>query len=345
MMTFASTFRGLSEFDESPYARQVATLYGTEHHEFDLTPNLVEALPRIVWHADEPFAISSALPLYFLAQLARQHVKVVLTGDGGDEVFAGYTWRHADFQEGGPGRRWRRLARRLLRGLAGRRGPVEAVSKGSGARDDRYVRSFSCYQDSELDGLLTGDAAERVRRAWAGNITQRYYDRFTSADELRRKLYTDLKSTLVSEMLTKVDRMTMASGLEARVPFLDHHLVEWAFQIPSGYKMRGREGKLVVKKAMERYLPSELLYRPKHGFNVPMPVWMRGELREFVQDSLSEETVKRRGLFRPDRVARLVQDHLAGRTDASNKILVLLMMELWFERFVDRRAELYPAGA
>jgi asparagine synthase (glutamine-hydrolysing) len=345
MMTFVSTFRGLSEFDESPYARQVATLYGTEHHEFDLTPNLVEALPRIVWHADEPFAISSALPLYFLAKLARQHVKVVLTGDGGDEVFAGYTWRHADFQEGGPGRRWRRLARRLLRGLTGRRGPVETMSEGSGVRDDRYVRSFSCYQDSELDGLLTGDTAERVRRVWAGNITQRYYDQFTNADQLRRKLYTDLKSTLVSEMLTKVDRMTMASGLEARVPFLDHHLVEWAFRIPSAHKMRDREGKLLVKKAMEQYLPSELLYRPKHGFNVPMPVWMRQELREFVQDSLAEETVRRRGLFRPDRVTRLVQDHLTGRAEASNKILVLLMMELWFERFVDRRAELYPAGA
>ena len=348
MMTFASTFRGHAEFDESPYARQVASLYRTEHHEFDLTPNLVEALPRIVWHADEPFAISSALPLYFLAQLARQHVKVVLTGDGGDEVFAGYTWRHVHFPEAGAGllRRWRRLARRLLNGLTGRGGPMDAVGpRPSTGRDDRYVRSFCCYQDEELDGLLTDEAAARVRRAWVGNITQRYYDQFADADQLRRKLYTDVKSTLVSEMLTKVDRMTMASGLEARVPFLDHHLLEWAFQIPSGYKMRGREGKLVVKKAMERYLPSELLYRPKHGFNVPMPVWMRGELREFVQDSLAEETVKRRGLFRPDRVTRLVQDHLAGRTDASNRILVLLMMELWFERFVDRRAELYPAGA
>jgi asparagine synthase (glutamine-hydrolysing) len=109
--------------------------------------------------------------------------------------------------------------------------------------------------------------------------------------------------------------------------------------------MRGREGKLVVKKAMEQYLPSELLYRPKHGFNVPMSVWMRRELREFVRDSLAEETVRRRGLFRPDRVTRLVGDHLDGRTEASNKILVLLMIELWFERFVDRRAESYPAGA
>ena len=348
MMSFASTFRGLSEFDESPYARQVAALYGTEHHEFDLTPNLVEALPRIVWHADEPFAISSALPLYFLAQLARQHVKVVLTGDGGDEVFAGYTWRHVDFGEvgAGPAARWRRLARRLLDGLTGRHGPARAAVEGSSAgRDERYVHSFCCYQDEELGGLLTSAAAERVRRAWADNITQRYYDRFTNADQLRRKLYADLKSTLVSEMLTKVDRMTMASGLEARVPFLDHHLVEWAFQIPSVHKMRDREGKLLVKKAMERHLPSELLYRPKHGFNVPMPVWMRRELREFVRDNLAEETVRRRGLFRPDRVTRLVQDHLAGRTEASNKILVLLMMELWFERFVDRRAELYPAGA
>ena len=348
MMSFASTFRGLSEFDESPYARQVAALYGTEHHEFDLTPNLVEALPRIVWHADEPFAISSALPLYFLAQLARQHVKVVLTGDGGDEVFAGYTWRHVDFGEvgAGPAARWRRLARRLLDGLTGRHGPARAAVEGSSAgRDERYVHSFCCYQDEELGGLLTSAAAERVRRAWADNITQRYYDRFTNADQLRRKLYADLKSTLVSEMLTKVDRMTMASGLEARVPFLDHHLVEWAFRIPSAHKMRDREGKLLVKKAMERHLPSELLYRPKHGFNVPMPVWMRRELREFVQDSLAEETVRRRGLFRPDRVTRLVRDHLDGRAEASNKILVLLMIELWFERFVDRRAELYPAGA
>jgi len=348
MMSFASTFRGLSEFDESPYARQVAALYGTEHHEFDLTPNLVEALPRIVWHADEPFAISSALPLYFLAQLARQHVKVVLTGDGGDEVFAGYTWRHVDFGEAGagPAARWRRLARQLLDGLTGRHGPARAAVEGSSAgRDERYVHSFCCYQDEELGGLLTSAAAERVRRAWADNITQRYYDRFTNADQLRRKLYADLKSTLVSEMLTKVDRMTMASGLEARVPFLDHHLVEWAFQIPSVHKMRDREGKLLVKKAMERHLPSELLYRPKHGFNVPMPVWMRRELREFVQDSLAEETVRRRGLFRPDRVTRLVQDHLDGRAEASNKILVLLMIELWFERFLDRRAELYPAGA
>jgi asparagine synthase (glutamine-hydrolysing) len=348
MMSFASTFRGLSEFDESPYARQVAALYGTEHHEFDLTPNLVEALPRIVWHADEPFAISSALPLYFLAQLARQHVKVVLTGDGGDEVFAGYTWRHVDFGEAGtgPAARWRRLARRLLHGLTGRRRPAEAVvAAASAGRDESYVRSFCCYQAEELDGLLTSEAAERIRRTWADNITQRYYDRFATADQLRRKLYTDLKSTLVSEMLTKVDRMTMASGLEARVPFLDHHLVEWAFQIPSAHKMRGREGKLVVKKAMEQYLPSDLLYRPKHGFNVPMSVWMRGELREFVRDSLAEETVRRRGLFRPDRVTRLVGEHLDGRTEASNKILVLLMIELWFERFVDRRAELYPAGA
>src|SRR5690242_365934 len=217
MMTFASTFRGLTDFDESPFARQVATLYGTEHHEFDLSPHLVEALPRIAWHADEPFAISSALPLYFLAQLARQHVKVVLTGDGGDELFAGYTWRHMELGSHAGSGRWRRLARRLLGGLMGRRGGTGSLVDGArGAHDEGYVRSFCCYQDEELDGLLTADAGEHVRRAWAGNITQRYYERFTEADQLRRKLYTDLKSTLVSEMLTKVDRMTMASGLEAR---------------------------------------------------------------------------------------------------------------------------------
>src|SRR5262249_27217057 len=154
-----------------------------------------------------------------------------------------------------------------------------------------------------------------------------------------------MRSTLVSEMLTKVDRMTMAAGLEARVPFLDHHLVEWAFRLPGDLKMRGTEGKFVVKKALDRRLPRELLYRPKHGFNVPLNVWMRGELREFLEAGLADTTIRRRGLFRPDAVARMVRDHVRGAVDASNKLFALLMLELWFRHFVDRRADLYPAGA
>jgi asparagine synthase (glutamine-hydrolysing) len=359
MMTFVSTFRGLSEFDESPYARQVASLCHTEHYEFNLTPHLVDALPKIAWHADEPFAISSSFALYFLAQMARQHVKVVLTGDGGDEVFAGYPWRHVAFPALQPPLPplqqhiptafhpllgWlKALARAsgLLPALKALRHSVTAKLSVAPVWDTRYVQSFTCYQDHDLVELLVPEAWQTVRQTWASNITQRYYDRYESADQLTRKLYTDLKSTLVSEMLTKVDRMTMAFGLEARVPFLDHHMVEWAFGIPSTYKMHGTEGKYVVKKAMERYLPTDLLYRPKHGFNVPMKVWMKHQLSEFIRDTLSAHTIQSRGIFRAEAVQRLLHEHAQEVQDASNKIFVILMLELWFQHFVDRRHEIY----
>jgi len=359
MLTFASTFRGLSEFDESPYARQVATLCHTKHHEFNLTPNLVDALPKVAWHADEPFAISSSFALYFLAQMARQHVKVVLTGDGGDEVFAGYTWRHIDFpplEPAGPSLqphvptafqalfgRVKALARAcgLFPALQALNHSIAARLRPTPAPDTRYVDSFICYYDHELEGLLMPEVWQAVRQAWVGNITQRYYDHGVSADQLTRKLYTDIKSTLVSEMLTKVDRMTMAFGLEARVPFLDHRVVEWAFGIPSIYKMHGTEGKYIVKKAMERYIPTDVLYRPKHGFNVPMKVWMKHQLSEFVHDTLSARSIQARGIFRTDKVSQLLQEHTQGKQDASNKIFVMIMLELWFQHFIDRRHEIY----
>lgn len=352
MMTFTSTFQGLSEFDESPYAREVANLYNTEHHEFNPTPDLLDALPKIAWHADEPFAISSSFALYFLARMASQQVKVVLTGDGADEVFAGYPWRHThvpELQGRLPG-----ILRPLVRevkAIAESRGYLHFLRKigsafaqtlGSApASAQAYLQSFSCYQHHELESLLVPEVWQSVNQAWSRNITQHYYDACVNMDQLTRKLYTDMKSTLVSEMLTKVDRMTMAFGLEARVPFLDHHVVEWAFGVPSAYKIQGTEGKYLVKKTMEKYLPSALLYRPKHGFNVPMKVWMRDQLHEFIHDSLSEQAIKDRGLFRAGAVHSLWQQHTQGVKDASNQIFVLLMLELWYQQFIDRRYLLY----
>lgn len=351
MMTFSSTFKGLSEFDESPFAQRVASLCQTEHHEFNLTPDLIDALPKIAWHADEPFAISSAFALYFLAQMASKYVKVVLTGDGGDEVFAGYTWRHVQFSE--VSHRLPQYLQPLLRdvknkaevwghSLLPQKLANRVIWKLSQIvpSDRRYVQSFCCYQNFELEHLLLPEAWHRVNRAWESNITQKYYDSSDNVDQLTRKLYTDIKSTLVSEMLTKVDRMTMAFGLEARVPFLDHNVVEWAFGVPGEYKMRGTEGKYLVKKAMEKYLPSDLLYRPKHGFNVPMKVWMKNQLYEFIQDSLSEQSIKARGFFRVNEVKQLLQQHSQDAQDVSNKIFVLLMLELWFQQFVDNRQQI-----
>ncbi|HEV2547572.1 MAG TPA: asparagine synthase (glutamine-hydrolyzing) [Stellaceae bacterium] len=341
--TFSITFPGLEEFDESRYAAMVATHCGARHHEFNLAPALVEALPKIAWHADEPFAVSSSFALYFIAGLARRHVKVVLSGDGGDEVFAGYVWRHVDFAEPPP----------LLQSICGRVArlvrsqPLQRLIPSAwrrhfetmGSESRRYINTFCNFSGGELDDLLDGSVANDVARAWDGNIVERCFNGARSPEQLARKLYTDVKTTLVSEMLTKVDRMTMAHGLEARVPFLDHQLVEWAFTVPGRHKLEGSEGKRLVKKAMEPHLPREILYRRKQGFNVPLKLWMRGELREFVRDSLSEGAIARRGIFRPREVTALFDSHFSGKVDASNKIFSLLMLELWHQAFVDGRRQ------
>ncbi len=343
--TFSITFPGLSEFDESPFAASVATHCRAHHHEFSLTPNLIDGLSRVAWHADEPFAISSAFALYFLAKLAREHVKVALSGDGGDEVFAGYVWRHIDFPE------IPRSAMVAASYLGSAFGPLAVLLPAplrrrlgyAQTRDERYLRSFTCFQKDDLAELLEPDAAAAIIEGLADNVVQRCLDQAPGGEQLARKLYTDIKTTLVSEMLTKVDRMTMAHGLEARVPFLDHHLVEWAFTVPGRYKLCNREGKLLVKKAMERHLPRDILYRPKQGFNVPLKLWMRAELKEFVRDSLTATRFAERGLYRPQAVAALLDDHFAERVDGSNKIFAILMLELWYQKFADVRREYYVA--
>lgn len=325
--TFAIAFKGLNTFDESPYAAQVAQQYKTNHHEFSLQPNFIEALPHIAWHADEPFAISSSFALYFLSRLAREHVKVVLTGDGGDEVFAGYNWRHSPSMG--------KMLKYRLKQVMIKSGMFPTLAD----RQMTYMQYIEEFPPDELGGVLLPEVRTHIEREWQHNITAQYYDNFKDGDEVTRRLYTDLKTTLVSEMLTKVDRMTMAFGLEARVPFLDHHVVEWAFRVPSKHKINGMEGKYLVKKAMEKYLPRDLLFRPKHGFDVPLEVWMRDQLRDFILDTLNERTIKQRGIFDPKAVRALIQQHLDGVQNASNKINIILMLELWFQKYVDRKFE------
>ena len=344
--TFSAVFPGFPDLDESRYAAEVAARCGTAHRPLELTPALADALPRIAWHADEPFAVSSSIALYCLAGLAREHVKVVLSGDGADEVFGGYPWRHRDYLLYA-GRGSRRLERILGSAAAARWLPssVRSMIWRSRPGDTRYVRSFSCFDEPELGGLLEPAYASAVGQAWEHNITQRYFDTAPTTEQLARKLYTDVKSTLVSEMLTKVDRMTMAHGLEARVPFLDHRLVEWAFTLPAAHKVRGMEGKRLVKKAMEPLLPRAVLHRQKQGFNVPMTAWMRGGLREFVRDHLATARFRQRGLFRPAAVDALLDAHFSGKKDSANKIVALLMLELWFRQILDARASIAPAAA
>jgi asparagine synthase (glutamine-hydrolysing) len=343
--TFSISFPGLEEFDESAYAGLVASHCGAQHHEFSLTPDLIGSLPKIVWHADEPFAISSAFALYHLSELARKHVKVVLSGDGGDELFAGYVWRHADFPGLPPAAD--AVLLRLLKMLDKMPSVVGFLPlwlrtrlKRWKTRDERYLQSFVAFQDHDLEQILEPHLWRSVQQTWHENQVQHYLDEAPTGEQLAQKLYADVKTTLVSEMLTKVDRMTMAHGLEARVPFLDHHLVQWSFTVPGVHKLSNGSGKRLLKKAMVRDLPQAILHRPKQGFNVPMKLWMRSELREFVRDNLTASHIRRRGHFSPQAVEVVINDHFSGKRDASNKIFAMLMLELWYQSFVDQRASI-----
>ena len=327
--------------DEGPAAREVAAALGTVHHELLLDPESASTLPQVVEAADEPFAVSSALALHRLARFARERVKVVLTGDGADEVLAGYPWRHEpEIGRGSrPGSWLRALAMTGARSLRGARagGPgLSAQLRGRLRRlltdpGQRYAEVVDLFTPEEMEDLLEPGAVSLAREAWATNPVSLRYAAEPARDEVNRRLRTDLATTLVDEMLTKVDRMTMAAGLEARVPFLDRRLVEWAFRLPGSYKVRG-QGKRVLRRALAPAFP-RLAARPKHGFDVPLGPWLRGPLRPMLLDALSPEVVRRRGLFREAAVARMVDAHLRGRGDHSRKLYSLLVLEMWLRRW------------
>lgn len=339
LQTFSIAFADQPEHDESAYARQVAKHCGTEHRTFTHSPNFIESLDQMIWHTDEPFSISSSFPLFLLGREASRHTKVVLTGDGADEVFGGYPWRHGP-ERGLPG--WtQEMARKILGPMPGANEALHPPSHGlqriKRAVDpaSNYAARFTNFHLNELGGLLSNGTLEQAMLSEQDDPIARHFTAPAKASGLKRKLYAEMKTTLVSEMLTKVDRMTMAFGLEARVPFLDHSMVEWAFTLPDRFKTLAGNGKRVVKKAFETRLPGDILYRPKHGFNVPLDAWFRSELRDWVRDTLSPVRLRERGVFNPDGVADLLTTHEQSTRDNSNRILAVLCLELWFKKYMD----------
>jgi len=351
--TFSVRFEGRA-FDEGPVAAEVATALGTIHHELRLGDEAASVFPDVVHHADEPFAVSSALALYHLSRFARKHVKVVLTGDGADEVLAGYPWRHEPERGPGAGPRsfLRGLGLSVARSVRGARAGTPGVASQLGARlgrmlrhpDERYAEIVSAFTPEELAHLLVPDRLELARRAWSSSPILRAYREEDGGDEVNRRLRVDLRTTLVDEMLAKVDRMTMASGLEARVPFLDRALVEWAFRQPGRHKIRGGKGKLLLRRALSGSLP-RVAARAKHGFDVPLGAWLRTRLRPLLLDALSPEATRRRGLFRPEAVQRLLDAHLRGRGDHARKLFSLLSLEMWLSGLAPSAARAEPTVA
>jgi asparagine synthase (glutamine-hydrolysing) len=352
LQTFSVRFAEAAA-DEGPHAAEVAAALGTVHHEVMLGPESAATLPEVVEAGDEPFAVSSALALHRLARFARERVKVVLSGDGADEVLAGYPWRHEP--ETGRGARPAAFLRALA--MTGARSVRGAQSGGPGLPlqlryrlgrlfsrpDERYAEVVGAFTPEEMADLLEPSAAPLARQAWRTNPVRLHYVSADGRDEVNRRLRADLATTLVDEMLTKVDRMTMAAGLEARVPFLDRRLVEWAFRLPGRLKVRG-EGKRILRQALAGAFP-RIASRPKHGFDVPLGAWLRGPLRPLLLDCLAPAAVRRHGILRERAVTRMVDAHLRGQGDHSRKLYSLMVLELWLGKWTITAARAGPSDS
>jgi asparagine synthase (glutamine-hydrolysing) len=325
-------------FDESQHAAQVAARYATRHHvdrvesdDFDL----VDTLAKVY---DEPFADSSAIPTYRVCQLARRHVTVALSGDGGDETFAGYR-RHRWHMNEERVRAWLPLGlRRPLFGTLGRLYPkldwapkvlrakstLQALARDSVAA---YMHSVSIFPDDLRRRLLSRDLVNALCGYDAVEVLREYAGRASALDPLSLIQYLDFKTYLCGDILTKVDRASMAHSLEVRVPILDHRFLEWVTRLPPGMKLRGQQGKYVFKKSLEPYLPNEVLYRPKMGFGVPLEHWFRGPLRERVHAVCTGPRLASTGLFEPRVLRRLVEEHQSGQREHSAVLWALIMFD------------------
>ncbi|MFI2350444.1 asparagine synthase (glutamine-hydrolyzing) [Streptomyces sp. NPDC019443] len=324
-------------YDERPYAAAVARRYGTDHHDFVVAgSSALDVLPTVTRHFDEPFADSSALPSFFVAELSRRHVTVVLNGDGGDECFGGYR-RYAYMKSAGRIRTPYRLngvLNRLGSALAEGNTPLGLRRFGRGLQllaetpQHRYASLMSYFTREGKHALYTGAMHEQVAHVDSYELITEVFDTSRADEDVNRLMDVDVNTYLPGDLLVKVDITTMAHSLEARSPFLDHHLLEWAAGLPGRWKVDGQVTKALLKSAMTPWLPSEVLNRPKAGFAVPLADWLRCELRPLAYDLLTDHTARARGLFRPEVVRRLLQDHVEGR-DRSSRLWALLQFELW----------------
>jgi asparagine synthase (glutamine-hydrolysing) len=329
------------EYDETTYARQIAKQFGADHHETVVHPAALEVVNKLAWHFDEPFADSSAVPTYYVSKMAREHVTVALGGDGGDENFAGYRryifdsyenrlrrfvpgWmRHAVF---GPLGKWYPplgAAPRVFRAKATLQSLSRTPLQG-------YFNSVSIFRPDDKSRLFTQDFARTLGGYDSIGVFENYYDRAGTDDLLSKIQYVDIKTYLPDDILAKVDRASMAVSLEVRAPLLDHHLMERLATMPSSLKLRGRTGKYIMKKALQPILPSDILYRSKQGFAVPLDEWFRGELKDLASDYLFRSS---NGIFDPKFLQKIWHQHQSGRYDRSAHLWSVLMFRKWQETF------------
>jgi asparagine synthase (glutamine-hydrolysing) len=336
------------EFNELPHARRVAERCGTEHHELIVRPKALDVLPTLVRHYGEPYADSSAIPSYYVAKLTREHVKVALNGDGGDECFAGYERYAGGLAADRYGRipaAVRRFAIEPLSRLIPAGGPRRSrlrqakrfLQVASQPAPQRYLRWIGYVPTIEKTALYSADFRAQLASHQAESWLLEVWEQLTAAglDPLDRMLALDVESYLPYDLLVKMDIATMANSLEARSPFLDHEVMEFCARLPASYKLRGMRLKHLLKKAGSGLLPPETLARRKMGFGVPVANWMRGELRSWTEDLLLSPRALKRGYFQPEALRQLVDRHLEGWEDRSFQLWALLWLELWHQEFMD----------
>jgi len=334
------------DFSELKYAKRVAEHVGAEYNEFIVRPNALDVIPTLVDHYGEPYADSSAIPTYYVAKETRKHVTVALNGDGGDESFAGYE-RYAAM----------RIAEKYARVPAALRkvfveAPVSLLPsselKRSRFRDakrflraanlprtERYFRWVTTFNRDAKKELYTADFAASVAGQDPLSLLDTWFAKANGTGTLDAILLTDQMTYLPNDLLVKVDIATMANSLEARSPFLDHKLIEFAATLPESMKMSGAGTKSLLKKVAARLVPKEVIYRRKMGFGVPIGKWFRGEMKDFVRSVLLSEGSLKRGIVKPEILERYVNEHIAGDRDHSFQLWTFLMLELWFQRFID----------
>jgi asparagine synthase (glutamine-hydrolysing) len=347
LQTFSVAFKEHA-FNELEYAREVVRAIGADGHEVVIDDHdFFGALPKLVWHEDEPIAHTSSVPLYFVSALARRHVTVVLTGEGSDELLAGYgkyprvTWNWAAgtiYERMVPAAVRASIARGVVPRLPSR---IARYARRSFLAMDRTPAAmafdnFASIRLADQRALLSPSVGRLVGDAQAYGSSVAYFQRPNGGSSLLdRLLYADMKTYLV-ELLMKQDQMSMAASIESRVPFLDHKLVEFAAALPNRWKLGGWTTKRILRETMKGVLPASILNRPKMGFPVPFAQWMRGSWNAVARDVLLDRRSRQRGVIDPAAVERLLTDHAAGRIDGGDRIWSLLNLELWHRTFIDK---------
>jgi asparagine synthase (glutamine-hydrolysing) len=332
-------------FDELSYARLAARHFLTDHRDDVIAPGAAEAVTSLSWYYDEPFGDSSAIPTYYVSRLARQRVTVALSGDGGDENFAGYRRYYFDVRENRL-RDWVPAPLRtpvfgLLGALYPKADVLPQIFRGKTflsnvARTpwEAYLHSVSGVNEADKARLLGVDTSRALGGYRTADLFRDLYHAADGTDSLSRIQYIDFKTYLPDDILTKVDRASMANSLEVRCPFLDHHLIEYAARLPSSLKLRGRQSKLILRKAVAGLVPDVILQRPKMGFAMPVANWLRTDLRALVHEHVLTDR-SGHGLFAPETILGFWREHAAGWRDRTTELWGLLVFNLWYERFMN----------